>query len=289
MNERIRKIIKRPIIGLKVCLFTIAVGVSLSSCFAQNDLFTLVEEMPYFGECQTGEQDCFKKNFFPFVESHLIYPFERPKGLEKIRTYMKFVVQANGTIRDVSVAKTSGYDAYDAAAIKVINKLPEFVPGKQKGKAVDVQYLVPIDFLFEENTFPIKEENPHVANNEGEIFSIVEKMPLYGNCKEQVNDERIVSYYKESSKCSIKNIENYISKEVSKIRNKYPAGYFNPKIQFIIERDGRLTNATVKISSGNESIDQAALDIVSKMDEWQGGTQRGVPVRVQYLLPVQFK
>lgn len=254
--------------------------------FAQDDLFTVVEEMPYFGECAVDEGECFKKNFFPFVAEYLIYPPDRSHGLEKLRVYMGFVVKKDGRVSDIKVAKTSGYEAYDAAAEAVLQKLPTFIPGKQKGKVVDVQYLVPIDFFFEEASFPIQEVVPTLTD---EVFTIVEKMPLFGTCEKKEADDRIVSYYKETSKCSVQNIEDHLTQEVAKIRANYPSGYYRTKVQFIIEEDGQLTNTTIKLSSGNEAIDEAALQIVSAMQNWQGGTQRGLPVRVQYVLPVQFK
>ena len=253
-----------------------AFGQEIIECYtnADDEVFTIVQEMPYFGECNDTIESCFKKNFFPYVEKNLIYPENKPNGVLKIRTYMKFIVKQNGIVESISIAKSSGYLAYDSAAIRVIESLPVFTPGKQRGKAVNVQYLVPIDFKFEE---------------EAEVYTIVEKMPLFGTCEEQKTDERFTNYYKEASKCSNRNIETYLQKAVYKIRNQLPPGFFNTQIQFIVETDGSLSNEKIKISSGNEAIDNAALEIVKNMENWQAGSQRGKAVRVQYMIPVIFK
>ena len=255
----------------------------------QDDIFTIVEEMPYFGTCSDTTEHCFKSNFFPYVEANLKYPESYPEGIEKIRTYMKFVVNKSGGVEGVEIAKSSTYPSYDAAALEVINNLPVFVPGKQKGKPVSVQYLVPIDFIIKENMFPIEEAYPYATNDEGEVFTVVEKMPLFGSCDNKKPNEKVSSYYKEVYTCSQENIKNYLTEEVAKIRSSYPSGYFASKVQFIIEKDGKLTNASVKIGSGNASIDVAALNIITNMQGWTGGTQRGIPVRILYVLPVIFK
>jgi len=250
----------------------------LGFAFAQEDnvsneeIYTIVEEMPYFGECDKIEKDCFKKNFFPFVENNLIYPENKPKGISKVRTYMKFIVNRDGLVETISIAKSSGFLEYDSAAYNIIKSLPKFYPGKQRGNTVKVQYLVPIDFKYDE-----------------EVYTIVEKMPLFGTCEEQKTDERFTNYYKEASKCSNRNIEAYLQEEVNKIRSQLPSGYFNTKIQFIIEPDGSLSNETIKISSGNDVIDTTALEIVKRMENWEAGSQIGKAVRVQMTVVVNFK
>lgn len=125
--------------------------------------------------------------------------------------------------------------------------------------------------------------------NEEEVYTIVERMPLFGTCEEQKTDERFYSYYKEASKCSKRNIEAYLQEEINKIRNQLPSGYFNTQIQFIVEPDGSLSNETIKIGSGNDAIDTTALEIVKKMENWKAGSQRGKAVRVQFVVPIEFK
>lgn len=58
-------------------------------------------------------------------------------------------------------------------------------------------------------------------------------------------------------------------------------------INFIVEPDGSISNATVKRGIGS-GCDEEALRVVRLMPKWSPGKQRGVPVRVQFTLPVKF-
>lgn len=76
---------------------------------------------------------------------------------------------------------------------------------------------------------------------------------------------------------------------------KYPAvakanGIYGRVIcQFIIEKDGYVSNVEVIRSCGDSSLDKEALRVVSSMPPWKPGRQRGQIVRVKYSLPVNFK
>lgn len=59
--------------------------------------------------------------------------------------------------------------------------------------------------------------------------------------------------------------------------------------QFVVEKDGRLSNIRVKNSSGEASLDEEAKRVIGSMPRWRPGKQRGVPVRVQYTIPVSFR
>ncbi len=58
-------------------------------------------------------------------------------------------------------------------------------------------------------------------------------------------------------------------------------------IQFIVEKDGSVTNAKV-IRGVSPSIDKAALKAVKQMPKWKPGTQDGKAVRAQFNMPVKF-
>ena len=61
-------------------------------------------------------------------------------------------------------------------------------------------------------------------------------------------------------------------------------------VNFIVEKDGSLTN--IKVRQGAENIaalDAEALRVVKMMPKWTPGTQGGVVVRTQYSLPITFR
>ena len=75
---------------------------------------------------------------------------------------------------------------------------------------------------------------------------------------------------------------------------KYPEQAKKEKIQgrvfihFVIEKDGSVTDATVKRGIGG-GCDEEALRVVNAMPKWMPGKVKGEPVRVHFYLPVNFK
>ena len=59
--------------------------------------------------------------------------------------YASFVVNAQGEVTDLKIVKGLG-SGLDEETLRAIGKLPHFIPGKQNGRAVSVQYTVPISF-----------------------------------------------------------------------------------------------------------------------------------------------
>jgi protein TonB len=59
-------------------------------------------------------------------------------------------------------------------------------------------------------------------------------------------------------------------------------------LQFVIERDGTLTDIKV-INSPDRSLAEEAVRIVKSSPKWQPGSEHGVPARVSYTLPVDFR
>lgn len=59
--------------------------------------------------------------------------------------------------------------------------------------------------------------------------------------------------------------------------------------QFVIEKDGSVTEATLARSTGDAALDREALRIIGSMPTWKPGMQKGKPVRVKYTLPINFR
>ncbi len=97
--------------------------------------FIVVEEMPEF----PGGYSAMTK----FIADNIKIP-EYAMPLEG-RVFVRFIVDTDGSITNVSILKGLHRD-YDNAAVKVVSKMPKWKPGKQAGKAVRVQYEIPIKF-----------------------------------------------------------------------------------------------------------------------------------------------
>lgn len=106
-------------------------------------VFIVVEDMPEF----PGGENSLKK----FISNSIIYPeVAVEKGIQG-KVHVSFVVTQNGTIANAKVIK--GVDpALNKEALRVVNSLPKWKPGKQRGKVVNVSYTVPINFTLGDNS-----------------------------------------------------------------------------------------------------------------------------------------
>lgn len=59
-------------------------------------------------------------------------------------------------------------------------------------------------------------------------------------------------------------------------------------VSFIVEQDGRISNAVVKRGIGN-GCDEEAIRVINSMPSWKPGMQDGKTVRVQFILPIHFR
>jgi protein TonB len=99
--------------------------------------FVVVEEMPMF---PGGDAELLK-----FIAEHTQYPEVAKENNIQGRVIVRFCVTSKGGVSQVSILK--GVDPeLDKEAIRVVNTLPPFKPGKQGGKPVPVWYMVPITF-----------------------------------------------------------------------------------------------------------------------------------------------
>ncbi len=103
-----------------------------------EEIFFIVEEMPDF---PGGEMEL--RNY---IANNVSYPPEAQENKIQGKVYVTFVVAKDGTIANAKIAR--GVDpTLDNEALRVINSLPKWKPGKQRGTAVNVQYTVPINFV----------------------------------------------------------------------------------------------------------------------------------------------
>ncbi len=97
--------------------------------------FVIVEEMPVY---PGGE----KALFADINRNFRIPEIDRRAGLEGV-VYLSYVVNAAGEVTNVKVIRGIS-PATDAEAVKAIQKLKRYSPGKQRGRAVSVIYTIPI-------------------------------------------------------------------------------------------------------------------------------------------------
>jgi TonB family protein len=227
-------------------------------------IWTVVEVPPQF----PGGHEVMRT----YLERMVQYPTDAEPPLREGMVLVGFVVNAEGLVEDVNVIKGLGYP-YDSEARRVAKAMPKWIPGMQNGHAVRTRYEMPVVFKLPSGTVFSGGQGTGSGTGNGpgkqEPITIVEEMPEFPG-----GPEALYPYIREILKYPEKAIEQGVEGIVY--------------LTFVVEKDGSVSNIKVLRSIGY-GCDEEALRIVRGMPKWKPGKQRGVPVRVQYNLPIRFK
>ena len=128
-------------VSLKVALMMLVLFFSFTTSTAQtkkNDMvFDVVEVMPQF----PGGQIAMLK----YIMENIKYPEQAMKKGIQGRVAVRFIVEKDGSISNVRPIHPV-HPLLDKEAIRVVKSMPKWSPGKQHGKPVRVQLIVPIMF-----------------------------------------------------------------------------------------------------------------------------------------------
>ena len=103
----------------------------------EEKVFDVVEQMPSF----PGGNSALMK----FLNENIHYPVVAQENGVQGRVVISFVVERDGHITDVQVARSVD-PSLDKEAQRVVRSMPKWIPGKQNGSAVRVKYNVPVSF-----------------------------------------------------------------------------------------------------------------------------------------------
>ena len=239
----------------------------------EQQIFQIVEEMPEF---PGGMGECLK-----FLMKNAKYPTISQENGVQGKVSVKFVIEKDGSITDAKVVRTDN-PVFNEEALRVVNSMPKWKPGKQRGKEVRVSYTVPVIFSLDGKGYQkaMSTAKGNTKSNatqaqsgsdfdENQLFQIVEEMPEFpggmGACLKflMANTE-----YPEKAKAQ--KVEGKVS------------------VKFVVEKDGSISNPQI-IKGGNPLLNDEALRVVNSMPKWKPGKQRGKVVRVGYTVPIIFK
>jgi periplasmic protein TonB len=103
----------------------------------ENEIFVVVEQNPEF----EGGYDAMMN----FIKQNMKYPANARRMDIQGTVYVSFVVGKNGAITDVKVLRGFMKEC-DAEAVRVVQLMPAWKPGKQNGRNVNVRYTLPLKF-----------------------------------------------------------------------------------------------------------------------------------------------
>lgn len=104
---------------------------------AEEPVFALVEQMPEFPGGASGLRI--------WLAQRMEFPEEALDATITGPIQISFVVGSDGAVRQAQVVRGQ-HDALDAEALRLVNAMPPWTPGRQRGRAVSVLYTLPIRF-----------------------------------------------------------------------------------------------------------------------------------------------
>ena len=116
---------------------TVVVGYDQKGVATEDVIFQVCEVMPVF---PGGETEVRK-----FIANNIRYPKEALKYGEVGKVYVTFIVAKDGAVEKVRIVRSVS-PALDNEAIRVVSTMPNWIPGKNKGEPVNVQYTMPVNF-----------------------------------------------------------------------------------------------------------------------------------------------
>jgi len=178
---------------------------------SEDEVFNIVEELPIFPGCdhikdKTELRNCSNANLIKFLSKNIKYPEEaRLLGYEG-SVYVRFIVEKDGSVTNIESLKDNspGGGLKDAAlnAIRAMNTMnSKWSPGKQGGKPVRVQMLIPIKFsldLYANPEYLIETKYKPSTETEKLLPGIWQIQSIQGK-KVPFNDDLIIEFKKDNS------------------------------------------------------------------------------------------
>ena len=225
-----------------------------------GEIFQVVEEQPMF---PGGMQEMMK-----FLKQNIKYPKEAQEQGKQGRVIVQFVVNKDGSITGDSIVRSVD-PLLDAEALRVVRSMPNWTPGKQKGKPVRVRFTLPVIFHLNGDAPKQATEAKQPEATDDKIFQVVEDQPEFPGGMEA--------------------LMKHLSKEIKYPKEAQDKGTQGRVIvQFVVEKDGSITDTKI-VRSADPQLDAEALRVVNAMPNWTPGKQKGEPVRTRFTLPVTFR
>ncbi len=259
--------------------------------------FSVIDKVPTTKECYKNfitnneRKECMSDFISKHVNMNFNIGLASQLGLEgRQRINVIFKIDTDGKVIDVR--SKAAHPGLEAEAIRIINTLPKFIPGEQKGKAAVVPYSLPI--IFQVNGKSNNSEENEQNNNETNFkenasqdvgltevpFSVVEEAPRFKDCTSATNDD--------AKKCTSQNVANFVHKNFNTKLAKQNGlvGRQRINVIFKIDKQGNVINIRTRASS--LVLEQEAIRVVGDLPKFTPGKHKGQPVVVPYSLPILF-
>ncbi len=203
-----------------------------------------------------------------YMGKNVRYPIRDRENNIQGKVNLQFAIETDGSVTDVIAISGPSKSLKDASIVAMKNS-PKCIPGYKDGKVIKMPYSYEVSFTIGEDVLNRAKTFKVVDNNvDNQVFAVLETQPKFPG--------------------GIQNFLQYLGKNV-----KYPAedrkNNLQGKVivQFVIERNGSLTDIKA-ISSPSNAMSEEAVRVVSSSPKWIPGMQGGSFVRSQFTVPITF-
>lgn len=231
-----------------------------------DNIFTAVEVSPV----PLGGMEAFIRS----IADNYIYPKEAKDADVKGRLIVTFIVEPDGQLSNIKMVRDVGYGTGEEA-IRVLENSPKWQPGIQDGKAVRVQYTLPI-LLGQggESNKPVPPSISPTAQSSLDIASQSDNRLFVAVEVPPVPVEGMPAFLKYIG-------TNYVypkEAEDAKVKGRL-------MLTFVIEKDGSISDIK-SVQDLGYGTGEEAIRVLKTSPKWKPGVQNGKAVRVEYTLPI---
>jgi hypothetical protein len=263
--------------------------------------FAIVDEVPVYKACEdlktnNERKTCMSKNIAMHVNKNFNTNIANNLGLVgKQRIVVMFKIDKEGNVVDVKAR--APLPELEEEAKRVVQSLPQFIPGKHKGKTVVVPYSLPILFQIEGNVKNQEKNNPAVTQSDvdriaklkekfkdaDEVpFVALDRAPISEGCEDFTTES-------DSKSCFSGFISGYVNKNFNvKLASALGLkGRQRINVMFKIDKEGKITGTRARGS--HPELEQEAVRVINSLPQFTPGEMNGKVVIVNYSLPILFE
>lgn len=148
-NRKFKYLLFLPIALMAMMLSTEGLAQKMAVAETSDQTFTVVEKMPLFPGCDNlsglEAKNCSNEKLIQHILANFKYPKEAEKAGTEGTVLVEFIVNKKGEIEKVK-AKREVANGCTEAALKMVSTMPNWTPGEQRGKKVNVKMVLPIQF-----------------------------------------------------------------------------------------------------------------------------------------------
>lgn len=244
--------------------------------------FEIIENVPVHPECDENLSNlelkkCMSIKIAELVDKKFDTRIAKNVGLSgRVKILVAFKISENGSITDAKAR--APHELLAQEAVRVINLLPRFKPGHQRGEPVTVPYSLPIIFEVEEPIKKVIKKRP--------ILEQPENFPVFRNCKENLGQDYLID-------CTTEKIINFIkvSFDVELASELFPQEQSTRfKVEFVVNKKGKVEQVNAK--ANHRAIAAEAIRVLKRIPKFKKpGYTNGKPVDTPFsiLMTVHFQ